>query len=297
MRIARSSRANTPCPVVTSKHADTTHPRPLNHREWLCAIGMGENSKRVLRYARRASVEARANLRIIHAIQAADSGVPALLDVEEQIQSEERQQVRERMGKRVTLDMQVTDTGTKRYFNGIVASLEATGGDTFFNSYRVRLVPTLWLLSLNKQTRVFQDKSVLEIVKAVLSPYSIVPTVETQGTFTSLEYCTQYRETDLAFVSRLLQQHGIFYYFTHTASDHVMVLSDTVTHLTECAVASQFRYGITVEEQLSFYEPVIYSFASRSSLITGEHSTWDYRLIPYAASHASPDGEGFDHDG
>jgi nucleotide-binding universal stress UspA family protein len=85
------------CPVVTSKHADAIHPRPLNHREWLCAIGMGENSERVLRYARRASVEARANLRIIHAIQVADSGVPALLDLEEQIQSEETQQVREQM--------------------------------------------------------------------------------------------------------------------------------------------------------------------------------------------------------
>jgi len=78
------------CPVVTSKHADAIHPRPLNHREWLCAIGMGENSERVLRYARRASVEARANLRIIHAIQVADSGVPALLDLEEQISLRKR---------------------------------------------------------------------------------------------------------------------------------------------------------------------------------------------------------------
>jgi type VI secretion system secreted protein VgrG len=192
------------------------------------------------------------------------------------------------VGKRVTLDLQVTDTGTQRYFNGIVASLEATGGDTFFNSYRVRMVPTLWLPSLNKQTRVFQDKTVLDIVQAVLAPYSIVPTLETQGSYIPLEYCTQYRETDLEFVSRLLQQHGIFYYFTHTASDHVMVLSDTVTHLTECAIASQFRYGVTVEEQLSFYEPIIYEFASRSTLVTGEHTLWDYRFMPYALSHASP---------
>jgi type VI secretion system secreted protein VgrG len=192
------------------------------------------------------------------------------------------------VGKRVTLDLQITDTGTKRYFNGIVASLEATGGDSYFNAYRVRMVPTLWLLSLNKQTRVFQDKTVLEIVKEVLAPYSIVPTVETQASYTSLEYCTQYRETDLEFVSRLLQQHGIFYYFTHSVSDHVMVLSDTITLLTECAVVSEFRYGVTVEEQLSFYEPIIYEFASRSTLITGKHTSWDYRFMPYALSHASP---------
>jgi len=192
------------------------------------------------------------------------------------------------VGKRVTVDLQITDTGTKRYFNGIVASLEATGGDTFFNSYRIHIVPTLWLLSLNKQTRVFQEKTVLDIVKDVLAPYSIVPMVETQASYMPLEYCTQYRETDLEFVSRLLQQHGVFYYFTHTESDHVMVLSDTAAHLTECAVVSSFRYGTTVEEQLSFYEPVIYSFASRSSLISGEHTTWDYRFMPYTLAHASP---------
>lgn len=192
------------------------------------------------------------------------------------------------VGKRVTMSLQITDTGTLRYFNGIVASLEATGGDTYFNSYRVRMVPTLWLLSLNKQTRVFQDKTVLDIVKQVLAPYSIAPTVETQGSYMPLEYCTQYRETDLEFVSRLLQQHGIFYYFTHTESDHVMVLTDTVTHLAECAVASQFRYSLTVEDQLSFYEPIVHTFASRSTLISGEHTSWDYRFIPYALSHASP---------
>jgi type VI secretion system secreted protein VgrG len=192
------------------------------------------------------------------------------------------------VGRRVTLSLQVTDTGTLRYFNGIVASFEGTGGDTYFNSYRLRMVPMLWLLSLNRQTRVFQNKTVLDIVNEVLSPYSIVPKVETQQSYVALEYCTQYRETDLDFVSRILQQHGIFYYFTHTASDHTMVLSDTSGHLSDCPVASQFRYQSTVEEQLSFYEPIVCGFASRSTLVTGEHTSWDYRFMPYALSHASP---------
>jgi type VI secretion system secreted protein VgrG len=192
------------------------------------------------------------------------------------------------VGKRVTLAIQVTDTGTKRYFNGIVASLESTGGDTFFNSYRVRMVPTLWLLSLNQQTRVFQDKTVLEIVQAVLAPYSIVPKLETQGSYTSLEYCTQYRETDLEFILRLMQQQGLFFYFTHSESDHVMVVTDTSSHLAECPVVSTFRYGLTIEEQTSFYEPLIFAFSSRSSLVTGEHTLWDFRFMQYAISQASP---------
>jgi nucleotide-binding universal stress UspA family protein len=85
------------CPVATSHHADTIAPRPLEHREWLCAIGLGEDSERVLRFAHQMTAEAGAHLRIIHAIQAADPKHPIQLDLEEQIQSEEREQARMRI--------------------------------------------------------------------------------------------------------------------------------------------------------------------------------------------------------
>jgi uncharacterized protein involved in type VI secretion and phage assembly len=70
-----------------------------------------------------------------------------------------------------------------------------------------------------------------------------------------------------------------------------MVLSDTSTHLSECADLGQVKYGDTVEENPSFYEPIIHESNSRSSLVTGEHSLWDYRFMPYALSHASPQTE------
>lgn len=192
------------------------------------------------------------------------------------------------VGKRVTVELQVTDTGTKRYFNGIVASLEATGGDSYFNSYSVRIVPLLWLLSLNQQTRVFQDMTVLEIARKVLEPYSIIPRLETRSSYQVLEYCTQYRETDLAFLERILQQQGIFFYFRHSASDHVLVLSDASNMCEECPVASDFDYAMEAEKQLSFYKPLIFDFHSRSTLIPGEHTTWDYRFMQYAPSQAAP---------
>lgn len=85
------------CPVVTSRHAETIAPRPLEHREWLCTIGLGEDSERLLRYAHQAAAEARSNLHIVHAIQATDPSLPVRLDLEEEIQSEERQEARERI--------------------------------------------------------------------------------------------------------------------------------------------------------------------------------------------------------
>jgi nucleotide-binding universal stress UspA family protein len=85
------------CPVVTSRHAERIAPRPLEHREWLCTVGLGEDSERVLRYAHQAAAEARSNLHIIHAIQSTDPNLPVRLDLEEQIQSEETQEARQRI--------------------------------------------------------------------------------------------------------------------------------------------------------------------------------------------------------
>jgi nucleotide-binding universal stress UspA family protein len=85
------------CPVVTSRHAETIAPRPLDHREWLCAIGLGEESERVLRYAVQGADQARANLRILHAIQSPDRKLPIRLEQVEDVQAKEAQQARERI--------------------------------------------------------------------------------------------------------------------------------------------------------------------------------------------------------
>lgn len=85
------------CPVLTSDHTETITLRPLEHREWLCAIGLGETSERVLRYASRAAAEVDGKLTIIHAIQAGDPHSPAQLDLEERVSSAERQEALRRI--------------------------------------------------------------------------------------------------------------------------------------------------------------------------------------------------------
>ena len=87
------------CPVVTSKHAETIAPRPLEHRQWICAIGLDENSERVLRFCHQAAAEARGNLTIIHAVQSTNPKSPVQLDIEEKVQSEETRQAHERIAE------------------------------------------------------------------------------------------------------------------------------------------------------------------------------------------------------
>ncbi len=87
------------CPVATSQHAETIAPRRLEHREYLVATGLGEESERVLRYANQLAQQARSHLRIIHAIQSTDPKLPVELDLDEQIQSEEKREAMERIAE------------------------------------------------------------------------------------------------------------------------------------------------------------------------------------------------------
>jgi nucleotide-binding universal stress UspA family protein len=78
------------CPVLTSHHAQTIAPRPIEHREWLCATGLGPHSARVLRFAKEAAAATQAKLTILHAVQSADKSAPIQLDLEEDLQSAEQ---------------------------------------------------------------------------------------------------------------------------------------------------------------------------------------------------------------
>jgi nucleotide-binding universal stress UspA family protein len=87
------------CPVLTSRHAEVIAPRPLDHRVWLCAIGLGVDSERLLRFARAAAAEAQSKLTIIHAVQAGESSLPIRLDLEEQVRSPEKELARRRIAE------------------------------------------------------------------------------------------------------------------------------------------------------------------------------------------------------
>jgi universal stress protein A len=87
------------CPVMNSRHAQTIAPRPLEHREWLAAIGLGSDSERVLRYASQVAVQAQGKVSIIHAVQTAATDLPIELDLEERAGSAAMQEARRRIAE------------------------------------------------------------------------------------------------------------------------------------------------------------------------------------------------------
>lgn len=140
------------------------------------------------------------------------------------------------IGQRVTITVAKHDDAGKaaRYINGYVSRASYVGKDQYLHKYRAELVPWLWLLTCNTDCRIYQEKTVIEIVKDVFTRRSFAGDKDCklpQDTYTKREYCVQYRESDFNFVSRLLEEEGIFYYFEHTQNSHALVLgSSKATH-------------------------------------------------------------------
>lgn len=113
-----------------------------------------------------------------------------------------------------------------RRVQGILRAVESLGRREGRGCYRAWLVPALWRLTQVKRSRIFQHQAVPDIVKQVLEEAGVKARWGLNGNHQTREYCTQYRETDFAFLSRLLEWEGIFYFFEHTEEGHVLVLGD-----------------------------------------------------------------------
>ena len=116
-----------------------------------------------------------------------------------------------------------------RYFHGIVRKFEHTGKNGQKHLYQADIVPFLMLLSLEQDCRIFQDKKVQDIVTKIYQESGIPDDryeFRLKNKDRMRKFCVQYRETDMDFVCRLLQEEGIFYFFEHSKDKHVMVFAD-----------------------------------------------------------------------
>jgi type VI secretion system secreted protein VgrG len=116
--------------------------------------------------------------------------------------------------------------GSERHFNGVLVEAQWLGMKGVYYAYRLVLRPQLWLLSHSADCRIFSNKKAPDIIKTVLGDFGIDHHLALQEQYPELEYCVQYRETHLAFVSRLMEQHGIYYFFKHTSDKHTLWLAD-----------------------------------------------------------------------
>jgi type VI secretion system secreted protein VgrG len=131
------------------------------------------------------------------------------------------------VGKNVTFAVRLAD-GSPRHFNGFVSRFSAGNEDRQGRrNYRAEVVPWLWFLTRTTDCRIFQKKTVPDIIQQVFKDLGFTDfQLNLKGKHPERDYCVQYRESDFAFVSRLMEEEGIFYFFKHEDGKHTMVVGD-----------------------------------------------------------------------
>ena len=135
-------------------------------------------------------------------------------------------QPKQLVGTPVRWSVQRAD-GSRRHWHGYVNQMALGDTEDGRRNYRLTVVPWLWFLTQTSDCKIFQDKTVPDIIKAVLGDYGFADyTPDFKGEHKKWEYCVQYRETDFNFISRLMEQEGIYYYFKHSDGAHKLIMAD-----------------------------------------------------------------------
>lgn len=180
------------------------------------------------------------------------------------------------IGKKVSFRMDM-HAGDPRWFNGFVNRFGYAGRDDRLNHYRCTVVPWTWFLTKTTDCRVFQDKTVPEIIEEVLGEYGDVGQfkLDVNGNHPKWEYCVQYRETDINFLSRLMEQEGMFYYFEHSKDDHKLIIGDHKGAYKDCDPSEkevEFRGNLSAPDMFNHFSKWEHNF----EFVSGKFTQTDY---------------------
>ena len=199
-------------------------------------------------------------------------------------------ELKDLLGQPVEIGLLLPEGG-ERIMAGLVTSAQHLGGDGGFATYRLLIEPALATLAHRMNSRVFQDKSVPEIVTTLLEEHTAANPVfansfttdnQLSREYPSRSYCLQYRETDLAFIHRLLAEEGISYRFTFKGEadatpQHTLVLFDDADSLdanSQPAIRFHRADGTEAEDTITAWEATRQVTAGSTSL-----QSWDYRPV------------------
>ncbi|MGF7225253.1 type VI secretion system tip protein TssI/VgrG [Pantoea agglomerans] len=185
------------------------------------------------------------------------------------------------LGKPVTFTLPtdgLMNALSPRYLNGkitrvAVRSQELSG--TRYAVYELTVEPDLWPMKRDRNLRIFQSQTVPQIVQTLLKEYGVNVETRLAGSYRVWEYCVQYQESSLAFISRLMELEGIYYFFRHEADKHTLVLCDAPDQHQAFPGYETIAYhvtpsgGVVTEEGIS-------QWSLAESVTPGIYSTDDY---------------------
>jgi type VI secretion system secreted protein VgrG len=180
------------------------------------------------------------------------------------------------VGKAVTVSVSLAD-GSSRYWNGFVSRFVQAERDEIVAAYRATVVPWLWFLDQTTDCRIFQAKAAPDIIKQIFQEYGFNDfAFRLYGEFVKRDYCVQYRESDFNFVSRLMEEEGIFYYFEHEQGKHTLVLGNDPSAHDDCPDQASVRYEGTSGGWRS--DDVVLTWFQEQELRPGVYTATDYNF-------------------
>lgn len=181
--------------------------------------------------------------------------------------------------KPVVVEIKRDGGNPSRFIHGCFAQVRLTGKDTdppIRYYYECTIVPWLWFLNLETDCRIFQNLDAKEIITKVFQEHKFTDfTFKLEGALPKREYTVQYRETSLNFISRLLEEEGIFYFFEHTEQKHQLILTNVNSVTAKCPVVDKLPYGLGTSNAA---QGVIGEMQSSNTVHTGKLTIQDYNF-------------------
>jgi type VI secretion system secreted protein VgrG len=196
--------------------------------------------------------------------------------------------------------------GDSRFFHGLVAEIAQTGRLGRYATYTAHVVPWLWLLTRASDCRIYQQQSVPDIIKSVFREAGTSDFEDSlSGSYSPRDYCVQYMETDFNFVSRLMEEEGIYYYFKHEKEKDTLVLCDSASAHSTVPNFESFPY--LPDDKGAVGENFVKHWRLSHSMQSGKltHTDFDFTkprtslIAQYAVSRDYPksDAELFEYPG
>ena len=181
------------------------------------------------------------------------------------------------VGKHASVMIALGDD-SERYIDGVVTRFYQGGTDGRFTTYYAELRPWLWLLTLTTNSQIFQEKSVPDILQGIFKDAGLSDFRNglTQ-TYAKRDYCVQYQESAFNFVSRLMEDEGIFYFFEHEEGKHTLVLADDAdAHKPIPGSSGAVRYRSKVAGPTK--EDGVIDCTFEQQMVTGKYAMNDYNF-------------------
>jgi type VI secretion system secreted protein VgrG len=178
------------------------------------------------------------------------------------------------VGKNITVTMKLAESG-ERYFHGLVGKFVQAGGDEKNTTYLADVYPWLWMLTLTRDSKIFQNKSVPDIIEEIFKDSGFTDFKNSlTRTYQPREYCVQYQESAFDFVSRLMEDEGMFYFFEHEKSKHTLVMADDASTHKPCPNIASVRFGRSMSSAQE--DDVLVQCTFEQNVATGKYDMDDY---------------------